>query len=492
MTSTVLAFVVACLVSGVLTPLIARLASRARLVEGADGAHVRAVPRVGGVAIVLGFLVPLAGVFLLQGGATAAFAAEPRRLAAFLFGALAIFGLGLWDDIFGLTALPKLLVEVLVAAGCWLAGFRVESVRLPTGDSLDLGIFGLVLTVLWIVGLTNALNLVDGMDGLAAGVALFAAASHVLIGAIQFNVPLMLFSASLAGAVLGFLPQNFPPARLFMGDSGALFLGFCLAVTSIYSATTKATTALTMLGPVLILGLPILDTGLAVFRRARRGQPVFDGDREHLHHRLLSLGLSERRSILLLYGLCAAFALAGLVATVVSSWTTGVAVAALLVMLAIFERRLRMLRIAGRAESHPAVEAARMLVLGLSSASSPDEAFDAACRHAETLGVQRVAVETPDAVLREWRAPAPRVVREGVLRIELPLRCASGGRSDQRLVLEKRPIRRGAVLADDLLALALEAGLARGDVAPDAAQRALTGSPGAAPAGVPGPARPGA
>lgn len=463
MTSSVLAFVVACLVSGTLTPVVCRLAARARLVEGADGdlkMHERPVPRLGGIAIVAGFFVPLAAIFLLEAGVTTEFLHEPRRLVAFLAGAAIIFGLGLWDDVRGMGAVGKFAVQIFVAVGTWWAGFRIEEITLPFAGVVPLGGFGFVVTILWIVGLTNALNLVDGLDGLAAGVALFAAGAHVLVGVLNDSTQLILLSAALAGAVLGFLPHNFPPARLFMGDSGSLFLGYVLAVASMYGVTNKASTAVALLGPILILGLPILDTGLAILRRAFRGQPMFDGDREHLHHRLLAFGLSERRSILLLYALCASFALAGLLATAAASWQTAVALGALLAMLLVFERRLRLFRgqFDAPALAHPAVEGARALVDEVDACGGPDAFWAAVCRHAPALGCVRLRLlDARGDILREWRGVAPeRLLRESLVALDLPLSPLLGGGDGRRLLLEKRPIRRGVGIADEMLAVLLE------------------------------------
>ena len=472
-TSPVLAFVVACLVSGALTPLVCRLAARARLVEGADGVlkvHERAVPRLGGIAIAAGFFVPLAGIFLLRAGITTAFEPEPLRLATFLAGAAAIFLLGLWDDIRGVGAVGKLAVQVAVALATWAAGFRIDEVNLPLVGSVQLGAFGLVVTLLWIVGLTNALNLVDGLDGLAGGVALFAGAALVVVGVLNDSTQLILLSSALAGAVLGFLPHNFPPARLFMGDSGALFLGYVLAVASLYGVTNKATTAVALLGPILILGLPILDTSLAIVRRTRRGQPVFDGDREHLHHRLLALGLSERRSILLLYALCASFGLAGLLATAAASWQTAAAIGALLAVLLVFERRLRFVR--GQLDAspiaHPAIEATRALLADLAACGSPEAGWSAICRNAAALGAQRIRLlDARGDVLREWRAvPVERLIREAVVVLDLPLRPELSGGEGRRLLVEKRPIRRGVGIADEMLGVVLEHELGARSAAP--------------------------
>ena len=307
MTSTAAAFLVALVVSALATPLVRRLSLERGWVEGSTSrlkVHREGLPRLGGIAVVLGFFAPLVGLFVLDADVTWFLKQDLGRFAALVLGSLAIFALGLWDDLRGLAATPKFLVQSAVALGAWWAGLRIDVLNLPGLGTVDLGPFGWVVTLLWLVGITNALNLVDGLDGLAAGVAFFAGLSHLVIGALNGSPLLMLFSAALCGSVLGFLPYNLSPARIFIGDCGSLFLGFLLAATSIYGATSahgasfKSSTAVAVLGPILIFGLPILDTLLAMARRTLRGRSPFDGDKEHVHHVLLDLGLFivERRA----------------------------------------------------------------------------------------------------------------------------------------------------------------------------------------------------
>jgi len=276
------------------------------------------------------------------------------------------------------------------------------------------------------------------------------------------NTILAVLCAALAGAVLGFLPQNFYPARIFLGDSGSLFAGYVLAVASIYGATHKTTTVVTLVAPVLVLGLPILDTLLAMHRRALRHRPLFDGDREHVHHRLLGLGLSQRRSVVLLYGLCAAFALAGLALTVMNDRSKGAVLACLLLVLAIFERRLGFLRQAPQAAQPagplPALQRLRDVAKGGDLAAL----WEGIASEADDLEVYRVSL-TADGATREWERPGmagPR--REGVARLALAL-APTPARPAAELVLEKRRLRRGApeldLLWGALLAEYLEATL---------------------------------
>lgn len=466
MTSTATAFLVALFVSALLTPLVRRFAVGRGLVEGRTGRlkiHREGVPRLGGVAVVAAFFAPLVGIFLVDADVTWHIEHDLTRFAALLLGGLAIFLLGLWDDLKGVGPAIKFSVQASVAFGAWTAGLRISEVNLPGHGLLDLGPFGWLVTVLWLVGITNALNLVDGLDGLAAGVAFFAGVSHLVIGAINGAVLLMLFAAALCGAVLGFLPYNLNPARIFIGDCGSLFLGWILAASSIYGASFKGSTAVAVLGPILILGLPILDTLLAMVRRILRGGSPFDGDREHVHHLLLDLGLSQRRSVLLLWALCAAFALAGLIVTATSSFDTAVALVSLLIVLAVFERRLGLLRRTRGtdrdADARRLLEDATSLARRLQEAASAEEAWEALTERADALELYRLSLRprVPGREpAREWRRPglagAP---REGCFTIELALELDGDPWS---LRLEKKPFLRGSSLADGLFAALLGAG----------------------------------
>lgn len=462
MTSAGFSFLLACGLSLFLTPLVRRLAQRTGLVEGHDGElklHSGSIPRLGGVAVAAAFFAPLAAIFALGTGLSTVLQEDAARFAAFCLGALAIFLLGLWDDVFGARASVKFVVEAMVAVGMWQAGFRVDAITLPWGGTLELGPLGLLVTVVWIVGITNALNLVDGLDGLAAGVAFFAAGAHVVIAVMHGDAILALFASALAGAALGFLPYNFHPARIFLGDSGSLFLGHVLAVSAIYGATHKSSTAVAVLGPILVLGLPILDTALAMLRRTLQRRPIFDGDREHVHHRLLDLGLSQRRSVWLLYGLCAAFALAGLVATAAAHQATALALVSLLVVLGVFERRLGLLRRARRSPANGSAGPAEVLATlsrELEHHTDIEGAWTALAARAPDLQVYRLRLtEAPDrAPLREWLRPGlvgrP---REGFARHVVDV--APAGHRAVTLEVEMKPVRRGVPEADRLFGLAL-------------------------------------
>ncbi len=322
MRTATVAFLLSVLVGAVLTPLVRGLARRLELLDHALSSrkvHGRPVPRLGGVAIVTAFFAPILGLFFTDSAVGEMFYSDGPRAFGLIGGGSAIALLGVYDDVRGSGARTKFAVQFAVALAMYGLGFRVEQIANPFGAHLALGWLSLPFTLLWIVGVVNAMNLIDGLDGLAGGVAFIAVASTFVV-ALQRGQPLMiLFTAALAGAVLGFLFYNFNPASIFMGDTGSMFLGFVLAASAIQT-NQKGSTAVAMLVPIVALGLPIGDTLLSITRRAARGQPLFHSDRGHFHHRLMALGFSHRQTVLLLYGICA---LLGATAVVLTRATAG-------------------------------------------------------------------------------------------------------------------------------------------------------------------------
>lgn len=309
-----IAFIVSGLVAGVLTPLVARLGYRIQALDlpgEARKIHTRAVPRIGGVAVVIAFFVPIIGLAIYTNRVSSLLYADGRLVVAFFAGSLGILALGVYDDIRGAGAKLKLLVQGTIAVAVWYAGFRIEVLGNPFGQAIQLGALSLPLTMLWIVGIVNALNLIDGLDGLASGVALFACIVLFGVALVDNTILLCLLLSGLGGALVGFLFFNFNPAKIFLGDSGSMFLGFVLSIASVWTQR-KGPTAAALLIPVLALGVPILDTTLSVVRRVGRGQSPFTADRDHLHHRLLAVGHTHRGAVLSLYTASAVFALGGL------------------------------------------------------------------------------------------------------------------------------------------------------------------------------------
>ena len=320
------AFVLALLLALGLTPLMGALAVRLGAVSDVGGRNVntREVPRLGGVAVAVATLTPLLLLFLLQTNAVQRIESETLTVAGVGIGAALSCALGAFDDVRRVPAKVKLLGQLLCAVLAYAVGCRIELVQLPIFGLVDAAWLSLPLTVLWIVGITNAINLIDGLDGLAAGVVFCAAATNLVVAAIGGHTMVALVMSALMGALLGFLFFNFNPATIFMGDSGSYFAGFLLATASLVG-NQKASTAVSLLVPVLALGVPIFDTLFSIVRRALERRPVFSPDRGHIHHKLLDLGLTHRRAVLLLYLFSALLALSGLMMSIGRNWTQGAA-----------------------------------------------------------------------------------------------------------------------------------------------------------------------
>jgi UDP-GlcNAc:undecaprenyl-phosphate GlcNAc-1-phosphate transferase len=280
--------------------------------------HNKALPRLGGVAIVASFLVATA-VSLLFGNLVAGLPVSSLQpLAAILPPAFLIFLLGLYDDLRGANPYLKFFVQAIAGAMLFAGGLRILDLPVLFGSHQFSWYTGLPLTILWVVAITNAFNLIDGLDGLAAGSALFSTLVMFVVALLSNLSLISLLTLALAGAILGFLRYNFNPATIFLGDCGSLFIGFMLSAMALYGAQ-KATTIIAVAIPVVSFGLPILETSLSVMRRFISGRPVFTADREHIHHKLLQRGMSHRQVVILLYGVSAIFALLSLFLL----WPTG-------------------------------------------------------------------------------------------------------------------------------------------------------------------------
>jgi len=235
----------------------------------------------------------------------------------FLAWGTVLFALGFLDDLFSISAPIKLAVQLFAAVGAYSSGMRIELLSIPWGGgAIDLGAFGLFTTVLWFVAIPNLINLIDGLDGLAGGVSLFLAINLAVLGFLSGNDPLMFLSVAMIGGLVGFLVFNLPPAKIYMGDGGAYLLGYYIAATSLVSSN-KGSIFGALLVVVIGLGFPILDTLFSMVRRSLSGLPMMRPDARHLHHRLLTLGLSKRNIILVLYGIFAGLSLVGLAVYVI-------------------------------------------------------------------------------------------------------------------------------------------------------------------------------
>jgi UDP-GlcNAc:undecaprenyl-phosphate GlcNAc-1-phosphate transferase len=315
-------FLIATVSSLVLTPVIRRLCQRFNLLDVAQDArrmHTGGVPRLGGVAIYLACVTALSALPFVDNLLTQTLRGYSTQILVAFIPATLVLMLGIYDDLAGANATVKLSALTVIATLFFLMGGRIEILPLPFIGSFQLPlVLSYLVTVFWLIGIANAFNLIDGMDGLASGAALF---SSMVILAISFaqGQPLMIvFSLVLCGALAGFLRYNFNPASIFMGDSGALFVGFTLAALSVLGSQ-KATTTVAVVIPILAFGLPVVDTGVTIARRLVSGRPVFQGDSEHIHHMLIARGWSQQRAALVLYGACAVFGMVAIGFTSASS-----------------------------------------------------------------------------------------------------------------------------------------------------------------------------
>ncbi|HEV2916063.1 MAG TPA: MraY family glycosyltransferase [Pyrinomonadaceae bacterium] len=310
-------FIAALFASTLLTPLVRRACERLGWLDRSNAerrAQTKSMPRLGGVAIYTSVLVTLAlsALPLVDNLITQFVRANSRQLLVILLPATLVFMLGIYDDVRGTSAPFKLSAQMTAAVLFYVLGGRVEALSVPFVGTVVLPpILGFALTLVWVVGITNAFNLIDGMDGLAAGAALFSSLVIMVVSIMSGDPLVTLTAIALCGALLGFLRYNFNPASIFMGDSGSLFVGFTLAALSV-QGSQKASTAIAVAIPLMTFAVPMVDTAFTILRRFLSGQPLMKGDREHIHHMLLERGWSQRRVVMVLYGFCALFGLMAL------------------------------------------------------------------------------------------------------------------------------------------------------------------------------------
>lgn len=338
----------AALVTSGITPQVIQWAHRLSALDAPGGRkkHRRTIPRLGGVAIVCGIVTSLAlGMPLL---ATEAFGRlSGLEVLGFGLACCLVFGVGLADDIFNLRARQKFAVQFVAAVIVVSLGWRFTALRLPLEGQFQLGMLAPALSVLWIVGVTNAINLIDGLDGLAAGVVAIIGSSLLALAVLQDGPETMVAMSCIVGACLGFLRHNWRPAKIYMGDSGSLILGFLLATISLRSTpSVKASAALAMLVPILALGLPVIDTLLVMWYRFLRGHHkmnrvarMFHADRAHLHHLLVD-SRKERRSVMVtLFAMAALFCGMALWVAASDNWRLGLVFLILEIIAVVLVRR---------------------------------------------------------------------------------------------------------------------------------------------------------
>jgi UDP-GlcNAc:undecaprenyl-phosphate GlcNAc-1-phosphate transferase len=305
-------FLISASASLVLTPLLRRFCERYRLLDEPRDqrrVHDHAIPRLGGVAIFLSLAIALSILPLVNNLLTQTLRPQLREILVFLLCGSLVLMLGVYDDLRGANAWLKFAGLAGATVLFYILGGRIAGLSIPFVGNVTLPpAIGFVLTLVWVVGVANAFNLIDGVDGLATGSALFSSLVLLTVSLIQGNAAVAVIALVLTGALAGFLRYNFNPASIFLGDSGSLFVGFALATLSV-QGSQKASTAVALAIPVLAFGLPVVDTSVAIARRLLSRKPIFEGDREHIHHMLLERGWSQRRVALVLYGVSALFGL---------------------------------------------------------------------------------------------------------------------------------------------------------------------------------------
>ena len=288
-------FMLAMFVSYVLTPYIKKLAFKIGAVDRPDNrkVHKKIMPRLGGLAIYIAFMIGCVASMEIT-----------WDIFGILLGGTLIVALGVADDVYQLPAKVKLLGQIAAACVLVIFDIRIEWVNNPLGGYFYLDMLSIPFTIFWVISFTNVVNLIDGLDGLAAGVSAIASLTVILVAVQMGYFHIAILTAALAGAIIGFIRYNFNPATIFMGDTGSMFIGYMLAAISVYGAVKTAAT-IALIVPAIALGLPILDTAFAIMRRYVNGRPIFQPDKGHLHHRLLATGMSHKETVLFMYGITA-------------------------------------------------------------------------------------------------------------------------------------------------------------------------------------------
>jgi UDP-GlcNAc:undecaprenyl-phosphate GlcNAc-1-phosphate transferase len=338
----VVAFTIALAVAYFVTPRVKDFAIKVGALDAPDDrkVHTRPIPRMGGLAIYAAFVLAILASMYVS-----------REIMGLLVGGTVILIVGIIDDLKPLPARVKLLGQIIAAAVLVMFDIRIEWLTNPFGEMLYVEYLSIPLTILWVVGLTNTVNLIDGLDGLAAGVSTIASVTILLVALQQNFWTVAVLTAALAGSALGFLQHNFNPAKIFMGDTGSMFLGYMLAAISILGAVKSAAT-IALIVPIVALGLPILDTAFAIIRRYMSGRPIFKPDKGHLHHRLLEMGLTQKQAVLLMYVISGCLGLSAIALTEVNKSFGAFIIIALLGIAFIGARKIGVLKATKSIESH--------------------------------------------------------------------------------------------------------------------------------------------
>lgn len=306
---TLLLIIFSMIVSLILTPIVIKVSHKLGIVDQPNfrKVHTKPISVLGGTVILLSFLV---GIWLGHPIET-----EVKPL---VIGSVLIYLVGLIDDIYDLKPIMKLLGQVIAALVVVYYGVTIDFISLPIDSTIHFGIFGIPITVIWIVAITNAINLIDGLDGLASGVSMIALMTIGFIAILQANIFIIMICSVLIGALLGFLFFNFHPAKIFLGDSGALLVGFIVGFLSLLGF--KNITFVSLFFPIVILAVPFIDTLFAMIRRVKKGQHIMQADKSHLHHKFLELGYSHRQTVLLIYSIAILFSLSSIILYLSQPW----------------------------------------------------------------------------------------------------------------------------------------------------------------------------
>ena len=338
----IVAFTIALAVAYFVTPHVKNLAIKIGAVDAPDArkVHTKPMARMGGLAIYAAFVIAVLASMYVS-----------REIMGILVGGTVILIVGIIDDLKPLPPRVKLLGQIVAATVLVMFDIRIEWLTNPFGDMLYVDYFAIPLTIIWVVSLTNTVNLIDGLDGLAAGVSTIASLTILLVALQQNFVSVAILTAALAGSALGFLQHNFNPAKIFMGDTGSMFLGYMLAAISLLGAVKSAAT-IALIVPIVALGLPILDTAFAIIRRYMSGKPIFKPDKGHLHHRLLEMGLTQKQAVLLMYVISGCLGLSAIALTEVNKSFGALIIIVLLCVAYVGARKIGVLKATKSVESH--------------------------------------------------------------------------------------------------------------------------------------------
>ncbi|APH03564.1 glycosyltransferase family 4 protein [Bacillus weihaiensis] len=319
----IIAFCISLIVTLITTPIVKHIAVKYGFVDKPDHrkVHQSLMPRLGGLAIVFGVI---AGFIYLK--------PQIPNIVPASIGALIILAIGILDDKYTLSAKVKFIGQILAASIVVFSGIDIDFITFPFGDRIELGTLGVILSILWIVGVTNAINLIDGLDGLAGGVSAIAIGSILAMSVLNNQFVIVPLCIILIGSIIGFLYFNFHPAKIFMGDTGALFLGYSIAVISMMGLF-KSVTLFSLIIPIIILGIPIFDTFFAIVRRVLNKQRISAPDKSHLHHCLIAMGFSHRKTVLIIYGIGILFGFSAIIFSTSTLWVSLIIIGVLIIVI---------------------------------------------------------------------------------------------------------------------------------------------------------------